>query len=214
MKLLLHVCMVRARRPPPPPRSGWGYARNGASRPFGGRKLGFPGFLDMPSTTSAPPQRSTQCLKNTSLQFPKVQYGCTMIISRPGRRGRRGRTSCANEGGIRGGAGSNPRPIRSDRDRPPTCISDRNAVPMVAMGPFRSPLRPGWVTGSARLSGGCAAHARSSGARRVAELRALRRTGRLSPAHNFAKANLHVDQRDVDAPSGPNVRFFLSAARA
>eukprot|EP01046_Picozoa_sp_COSAG06_P076060 COSAG06_NODE_24082_length_673_cov_1.120209_2_plen_71_part_01 len=40
-------------------------------------------------------------------------------------------------------AGSNPRPIRSDRDRPPTCISDRNAVPMVAMGPFRSPLRPG-----------------------------------------------------------------------
>ena len=74
MKLLLHVCMVRARRPPPPPRSGWGYARNGASRPFGGRKLGFPGFLDMPSTTSAPPQRSTQCLKNTRLQFPKVQY--------------------------------------------------------------------------------------------------------------------------------------------
>ena len=124
------------------------------------------------------------------------------------------RTSCANEEGILGGAGSNPRPIRSDRDRPPTCISDRNAVPMVAMGPFRSPLRPGWVTGSARLSGGCAAHARSSGARRVAELRPLRRTGRLSPAHNFAKANLHADQRDVDAPSGPNVRFFLSAARA
>jgi hypothetical protein len=87
-------------------------------------------------------------------------------------------------------------------------------VPMVAMGPFWSPLRPGWGTGSARLSGGCAAHARSSGARRVAELRALRRIGRLSAAHNFAKANLHVDQRDVDAPSGPNVRFFLSAARA
>ena len=83
----------------------------------------------------------------------------------------RGRTSCANEGGIRGGAGSNPRPIRSDRDRPLTWISDRNEVPMVAMGPFRSPLRPGWVTGSALLSGGCAAHARSSGARRVAELR-------------------------------------------
>lgn len=124
------------------------------------------------------------------------------------------RTSCINGCTNRGGAGSNPRPIRSDRDRPPTCISDRNAVPMVAMGPFRSPLRPGWVTGSARLSGGCAAHARSSGARRVAELRALRRTGRLSPAHNFAKANLHADQRDVDAPSGPNVRFFLSAARA
>ena len=87
-------------------------------------------------------------------------------------------------------------------------------MPMVAMGPFRSPLRPGWVTGSALLSGVCAAHARSSGARRVAELRPLRRTGRLSPAHNFAKANLHADQRDVDAPSGPNVRFFLSAARA
>eukprot|EP01046_Picozoa_sp_COSAG06_P119784 COSAG06_NODE_67086_length_252_cov_8.607843_1_plen_56_part_01 len=49
MKLLLHVCMVRARRPPPPPRSGWGYARNGASRPFGERKLGFSGFPDMPS---------------------------------------------------------------------------------------------------------------------------------------------------------------------
>jgi hypothetical protein len=32
-----------------------GYARNGASRPFGERKLGFPGFSDMPSTTSAPP---------------------------------------------------------------------------------------------------------------------------------------------------------------
>ena len=124
------------------------------------------------------------------------------------------RTSCANEEGIIGTAGSNPRPIRSDPDRPPTCISDRNAVPMVAMGPFRSPLRPGWVTGSALLSGVCAAHARSSGARRVAELRPLRRTGRLSPAHNFAKANLHADQRDVDAPSGPNVRFFFSAARA
>ena len=126
------------------------------------------------------------------------------------------RTSCINGCTKMGTAGSNPRPIRSDLDRrrPMTCISDRNAVPMVAMGPFRSPLRPGWVTGSALLSGVCAAHARSSGARRVAELRPLRRTGRLSPAHNFAKANLHADQRDVDAPSGPNVRFFLSAARA
>jgi hypothetical protein len=36
---------------------------------------------------------------------------------------------------------------------------------MVAMGPFRSPLRPGWVTGSALLSGVCSAHARSSGIR-------------------------------------------------
>ena len=143
---------------------------------------------------------------------PRMAASCFWLRDESAARG--ADTSCINGCTKMGTAGSNPRPIRSDPDRPPTCISDRNAVPMVAMGPFRSPLRPGWVTGSARLSGGCAAHARSSGARRVAELRALRRTGRLSPAHNFAKANLHADQRDVDAPSGPNVRFFLSAARA